>query len=142
MGPGALRDRRHGRGPRPWAAAGRGPPRCWDLPGVAALLEATRELVQQLTDPGVLSVFVGQVQRALDGTPRRRVEVVAPLTDRELTVLRLLPTQLSTREIGRELSVSVNTVRSQVQAIYRKLGVSSRAEAVTQARELGLLPKA
>ena len=62
------------------------------------------------------------------------------LTERELAVLRLLPTQLSTREIGRELSVSVNTVRSQVQAIYRKLGVSSRSEAVTHARELGLLP--
>jgi LuxR family transcriptional regulator, maltose regulon positive regulatory protein len=113
-----------------------------DPPGAAALLEETRELVQQLTDPGVLSALVGQAQRALGATPRRRVEVVAPLTDRELTVLRLLPTQLSMREIGRELSVSVNTVRSQVQAIYRKLGVSSRAEAVTQARELGLLPKA
>jgi len=54
--------------------------------------------------------------------------------------LRLLPTQLSTREISRELSVSVTTVRSQIQAIYRKLGVSSRAEAVTQAHQLGLLP--
>jgi LuxR family transcriptional regulator, maltose regulon positive regulatory protein len=113
-----------------------------DPPGAAALLEATRELVQQLTDPGVLSALVDQAQQALGATPRRRVEVVAPLTERELTVLRLLPTQLSTREIGRELSVSVTTVRSQVQAIYRKLGVSSRAEAVTQARELGLLPKA
>jgi ATP/maltotriose-dependent transcriptional regulator MalT len=38
--------------------------------------------------------------------------------------------------------LAVNTVRSQVQAIYRKLGVSSRAEAVTQAHQLGLLPKA
>jgi LuxR family transcriptional regulator, maltose regulon positive regulatory protein len=113
-----------------------------DPPGAAALLEATRELVQQLTDPGELSALVGQAQRAHGATPRRRVEVVAPLTERELTVLRLLPTQLSTREIGRELSVSVNTVRSQVQAIYRKLGVSSRAEAVTQAHQLGLLPKA
>ena len=45
-----------------------------------------------------------------------------------------------TREIAREFSVSVNTVRSQVQAIYRKLGVGSRAEAVTHARQLGLLP--
>ena len=113
-----------------------------DLPGAAALLEATRELVQQLTDPGVLSALVGQAQRAVGATPRRRVQETTPLTERERTVLRLLATQLSTREIGRELSVSVNTVRSQVQAIYRKLGVSSRAEAVTQAHELGLLPKA
>ena len=54
-------------------------------------------------------------------------------------MLRLLPTRLSTREIGRELSVSVTTVRSQVQAIYRKLQASTRAEAVAHARELGLL---
>jgi LuxR family transcriptional regulator, maltose regulon positive regulatory protein len=113
-----------------------------DPPGAAALLEETRELVQQLTDPGMLPALVGQAQPALSATPRRRIEVTTPLTGRELTVLRLLPTQLSTREISRELSVSVTTVRSQVQAIYRKLGVSSRAEAVTQAHELGLLPKA
>jgi LuxR family transcriptional regulator, maltose regulon positive regulatory protein len=66
--------------------------------------------------------------------------VAAPLTERELAVLRLLPSRLSTREISRELSVSVHTVRSQVQAVYRKLQASTRAEAVTRARELGLFP--
>jgi LuxR family maltose regulon positive regulatory protein len=55
-------------------------------------------------------------------------------------VLRLLATRLSTPEISQELHVSVNTVRTQVRAIYRKLAVSSRTEAVTQARQLGLLP--
>jgi len=54
-------------------------------------------------------------------------------------VLQLLPAQLSTREISRELSVSVTTIRSQVQAIYRKLQASTRAEAVAHARKLGLL---
>jgi LuxR family maltose regulon positive regulatory protein len=68
------------------------------------------------------------------------VQMAAPLTERELAVLRLLPTQLSTRDIGRELHVSVNTVRSQIRSIYRKLQANSRAEAVTQARQLGLLP--
>ena len=77
----------------------------------------------------------------LGSRPRRRVQGTAPLTERELAVVRLLPTRLSTREIGRELSVSVNTVRSQVQAIYRKLEVASRAEAVAHARELGLLSR-
>jgi LuxR family maltose regulon positive regulatory protein len=67
-------------------------------------------------------------------------QLAAALTERELTVLRLLPTRLTTREIGRELDVSPNTVRSQVQAIYRKLQVNRRAEAVTNARQLGLLP--
>jgi LuxR family maltose regulon positive regulatory protein len=57
-----------------------------------------------------------------------------------LAVLRLLPTGLSAREISHELHVSVNTVRSQVRAIYRKLEVTSRAHAVASARELGLLP--
>jgi LuxR family maltose regulon positive regulatory protein len=76
----------------------------------------------------------------LGSAPRRRVEAGASLTERELVVLRLLPTRLSTKEIGRELNVSANTVRSQVQAVYRKLQVSRRAEAVARARELGLLP--
>jgi LuxR family transcriptional regulator, maltose regulon positive regulatory protein len=71
---------------------------------------------------------------------QRRVQLVEPLTEREQAVLRLLPTRLSTREIGRELNVSPNTVRSHVQAIYRKLQVNSRAEAVTKARQLDLLP--
>jgi len=55
-------------------------------------------------------------------------------------VLRLLPTRLSTREISQELHVSVTTIRSQVQSVYRKLQVSTRAEAVTHARDRGLLP--
>jgi LuxR family transcriptional regulator, maltose regulon positive regulatory protein len=67
--------------------------------------------------------------------------VDAPLTERELAVVRLLPTRLSTREIGRELYVSVTTIRSHVQAIYRKLEVTTRAEAVAHARELGLIAR-
>lgn len=68
-------------------------------------------------------------------TPRRRVEAAAP-SRAELAVLRLLLTRLSTQEMGRELSVSLNTVRSQVQAEYRKLEISSSAEAFVQARQL------
>ena len=61
------------------------------------------------------------------------------LTEREVAVLRLLPTQLSTGRSAAS-SVSVTTVPSHVQATYRKLGVSSRAEAIAQARELQLPP--
>jgi LuxR family transcriptional regulator, maltose regulon positive regulatory protein len=111
-----------------------------DLPGARALVEQARELIQRFQDPGALPVPLEQTERALTPLPRRRIEAVVPLTERELVVLRLLPTQLSTREISRELSVSVHTVRSQVQAIYRKLQASTRAEAVAHARELGLLP--
>jgi LuxR family maltose regulon positive regulatory protein len=113
-----------------------------DLPGARVLVDQARELVDQSTDPGMLPALLKQTEEALGSRPRRRVPAAAPLTERELAVLRLLPTKLSTREIGRELYVSPNTVRSHVQAIYRKLGVSSRAEAVTQARQLGLLPTA
>jgi LuxR family transcriptional regulator, maltose regulon positive regulatory protein len=118
-----------------WVRHGRG-----DLPGARALVDQAREPVDQSTDPGMLSALLEQTEEALGSRARRPVPVAAPLTERELPVLRLLPTRLSTREIGRELYVSPNTVRSHVRAIYRKLQVNSRAEAVTQARQLGLLP--
>jgi len=54
-------------------------------------------------------------------------------------VLRYLPTNLSAPEIARELSVSVNTVRTHIRHVCGKLGAHGRAEAVTQARALGLL---
>jgi LuxR family transcriptional regulator, maltose regulon positive regulatory protein len=113
-----------------------------DLPGARALVDQARELVEQSTDPGMLPALLEQAEEALGSRPRRPVQVAAPLTERELAVLRLLPTRLSTREIGRELYVSPNTVRSHIQAIYRKLQANSRAEAVTNARQLGLLPAA
>jgi LuxR family maltose regulon positive regulatory protein len=111
-----------------------------DLPGARALADQARELIEQSTDPGMLPALLKQTEEALGSRPHRPVPVAAPLTERELAVLRLLPTRLSTREIGRELAVSANTVRSHVQAIYRKLQVNSRTEALTQARQLGLLP--
>jgi LuxR family maltose regulon positive regulatory protein len=61
------------------------------------------------------------------------------LTDRECAVLRFLMTSMPTAEIASEMCVSVNTVKTHVAAIYRKLGVSKRREAVLRARELELL---
>jgi LuxR family transcriptional regulator, maltose regulon positive regulatory protein len=62
-----------------------------------------------------------------------------PTTEAELRILRLLATRLSQQEIGRELSISQNTVKSHKRSIYHKLNVHSRAEAVASARESGLL---
>jgi LuxR family maltose regulon positive regulatory protein len=61
------------------------------------------------------------------------------LTDRELSVLRELSGAGTQREIGAELFLSVNTVKGYTKSLYRKLGVSSRQEAVAQGRELGLI---
>ncbi len=62
------------------------------------------------------------------------------ITKAELRVLTYLPTQLSFREIGEQLLVSRNTAKTHAVAIYRKLGVTTRTEAVIKARELGMLP--
>jgi LuxR family transcriptional regulator, maltose regulon positive regulatory protein len=110
-----------------------------DLAGARVLVEQARELIERFADPGSLPALLEQTERTLASPPRRRIKAATPLTERELIVLRLLPTPLSTQEISRQLSVSVTTVRSQVQAIYRKLQVGSRTEAVARARELGLL---
>jgi LuxR family maltose regulon positive regulatory protein len=64
------------------------------------------------------------------------------LTPAELRVLPLLSTHLSFREIGKRLFVSRNTIKTQAISVYRKLGVSSRSEAVARARELGLVEAA
>ena len=61
------------------------------------------------------------------------------LTPAELRTLQYLPTHYSFREIGEQLVVSVNTVRSQAQAVYRKLGASTRREAVERAQKRGLI---
>ena len=62
-----------------------------------------------------------------------------PLTESEVRVLRLLATDLSKREIGNKLYVSVNTVKTHVKHLYAKLDVQTRREAVERARALGLL---
>ncbi|QSB16676.1 helix-turn-helix transcriptional regulator [Natronosporangium hydrolyticum] len=62
-----------------------------------------------------------------------------PLTQRELTVLRYLQSILSTGEIARELHLSINTVKTHLRNIYRKLGTTRRREAVRRARDLRLL---
>ena len=72
----------------------------------------------------------------LAGSPSRLAE---PLSQGETRVLRYLPTNLSAPEIARELSVSVNTVRTHIRHVCGKLGAHGRTEAVTRARGLGLL---
>jgi LuxR family maltose regulon positive regulatory protein len=65
--------------------------------------------------------------------------LIVPLSQRERAVLRYLPTMLTFIEIGSELYISVNTTKSHVRSIYRKLGVVGRRDAVKRARQLQLL---
>jgi LuxR family maltose regulon positive regulatory protein len=62
-----------------------------------------------------------------------------PLTQREVTVLRLLRGTLSLREIGQQLYLSPNTVKTHTRAVYRKLGVSTRYDAIATAHHIGIL---
>ena len=81
---------------------------------------------------------LAELDRRIAGQPRL---VWAPesLTAREVAVLRLLGGTLSLREIGQELYVSSNTIKTHTQAIYRKLGVSTRHDAVQRGRHRGIV---
>ena len=74
-----------------------------------------------------------------DRLPTGENLMVEPLTERELEVLTHLPTLMSNVEIAAGLHLSVNTVKSHLKAVYRKLGVDGRRHAVLRARELELL---
>jgi len=73
------------------------------------------------------------------GVNNQQSEMLEPLSERELEVLKLLGTELSGPEIARQLTVSLNTVRTHTKNIYSKLGVSSRRTAIRRAEELDLL---
>jgi ATP/maltotriose-dependent transcriptional regulator MalT len=103
----------------------------------AAIAEAAT-ILDGCADPGILRERLGALERP-SRTNGRRDDAV--LSERELVVLRMLIGRLSEREIGRELYLSHNTVHSHTKSIYRKLGVSSRSDAVRKARELGLLSR-
>lgn len=106
----------------------------------AALTEA-RDAIVELVDGGTVSRSAALVATAIARTRRRasRAALVETPSEAELAVLRLLVTDLSARQIGAELFVSPNTVRSHTRAIYRKLGVRSREDAVARASALGLV---
>lgn len=108
----------------------------------AALLGQVRAAVERTPDPDSLARVLSRVDRHGKPTASPAAETHAPveeLSDRELSVLRLLGGSLTRREIGEALHVSPNTVKTHIQAIYRKLLVSSRGDAVARAREAGLL---
>jgi LuxR family maltose regulon positive regulatory protein len=87
--------------------------------------------------------FAGRILERFDAqTPRPAGPVDAvsvPLTDSERAVLRFLPSHMTNEEISQALFLSINTVKTHLRSAYRKLGVSSRREAIARGRRLGLL---
>ncbi|MBO0795127.1 MAG: hypothetical protein J2P36_29870 [Ktedonobacteraceae bacterium] len=115
----------------------------WSLRGPRALVQqrltalrarfsARPELVSSLQT--ILQAFGADRE-----VPQRVVASLEPLSRQEQRVLRLLVAELSYAEIARELVVSINTVKTQVNSIYRKLNVHSRREARAIAQDLHLL---
>jgi LuxR family maltose regulon positive regulatory protein len=80
-------------------------------------------------------VLAGQAPAPPAGPP----PPLEPLSDREILVLRYLPTNLSAQQIASELHISHNTVRTHLRHLYAKLGTHRRSDTVERARALGLL---
>jgi len=86
-----------------------------------------------------LAAVEARVDRGSARAARRARLVLEELTDRELSILRMLPGPANQREIGAALYLSINTVKGYTKALYRKLDAASRQEAVSRAREFGLI---
>ena len=110
-----------------------------DRQEAVALAQEARLLLTSAPDgAGPQLARLDQLERRLAGRPQA-VPTGGPLTEREVAVLRLLGGTLSVREIGQELSVSQNTIKTHTKAIYRKLGVSTRRDAIARSRDIDIL---
>ncbi|MGB3717466.1 MAG: LuxR C-terminal-related transcriptional regulator [Candidatus Promineifilaceae bacterium] len=99
---------------------------------------ASREFLNALLD-GFSTEQYGAVTSETKDLIAKDGDLIEPLSDRELEVLRLLATGLSYREIAEELYVSINTIKAHAKNIYSKLGVHGRVQAMHRATELNLL---
>jgi len=114
-----------------------------DLHAARSAIAAARELVEAepiwpfvQRDLADVEVRVG---RGAARNARRPGVLVEQLTDRELSILRMLPGPASQREIGAALFLSINTVKGYAKSLYRKLDVTTRQEAVERGRALSLI---
>jgi LuxR family maltose regulon positive regulatory protein len=109
-----------------------------DRAGAAAVLMQAQSILQQRPDLGNLPAQAGQLEARL-ATIEARAAGPSALTAAELRLLPLLSTHLPVPEIAAELFLSPHTIKSEMKSIYRKLGATTRTQAVTRSRELGLL---
>jgi LuxR family maltose regulon positive regulatory protein len=102
-------------------------------------LELARELLAGCKDAGVVGDLLPSVEQELATARERSAPIAEPPSPAELEVLKRLPGGESIREISASLFLSVNTIKTHLRSLYRKLGVSSREQAVARAYALGLI---
>ena len=110
-----------------------------DLPGARTLLREVDELLRRRPGLGNLAGEAPALRAQLAKERDSNGPGASALTGAELRLLPMLSTHLSFPEIAGELFLSRNTIKSEAISIYRKLGASSRSQAVARSRELGLL---
>ncbi|HEY8303836.1 MAG TPA: LuxR C-terminal-related transcriptional regulator [Solirubrobacteraceae bacterium] len=112
-----------------------------DVRSARTLLAEASQLARRVPDAVLFAGWLDEAWGLVDTAATTALAGPATLTMAELRILRFLPTHLSFREIGERLHVSTNTVKTQAHAIYRKLDVRSRSDAVTRASDIGLLER-
>ena len=110
-----------------------------DTSAARTLMDEIDDILKRRPDLGTVIDEALELRTRISAELATGAEGASSLTAAELRVLPMLATHLSFPEIGTEMFLSPNTVKSQATSIYRKLGVSSRHQAVTRSRELGLL---
>jgi LuxR family maltose regulon positive regulatory protein len=110
-----------------------------DLAGARTLMREVDELLRRRPGLGTLTGEAAALRAQLARERGPSAPGASALTGAELRLLPMLSTHLSFAEIGEELFLSRHTIKSHARSLYRKLGASTRSQAITRARELGLL---
>jgi LuxR family maltose regulon positive regulatory protein len=108
---------------------------------IAGGLPIRSALTVLITPMSRCASFAGRILDRFDGRMPRSTSQPSgtPLTESELAVLRFLPSHMTNQEIAESLFLSINTIKTHLSSVYRKLGVTSRRQAIAQGRRLDLL---
>jgi LuxR family maltose regulon positive regulatory protein len=107
------------------------------LDGGAAARSALTVLIRPVSQAAAFAV---RVLQRFERVPSGQAAAAAvPLTSSELAVLRFLPSHMTNQEIADALFLSINTVKTHLRSVYRKLGVTTRRQAIARGSQLGLL---